>query len=183
MVPGARNKLGGPASKCTVLKKVLATLLGLFGAPNISLPRPLCPFRCAPAQNNFSSVQMGNLWMYGFRFNFFHSKTSLRMFEKQSQQDSTTEFFELTTPLAKWQVFRDVVLLKYSNHKETAKSIKFETVLELFYTCKLRRSTYNCSKSGIFLLKLLFHKNFVLWHQILISPPTSPWESSCRLLA
>jgi len=32
-------------SKCTALKKVLVTLLGLFGAPcSDSVPRELCPF-------------------------------------------------------------------------------------------------------------------------------------------
>jgi len=43
MAPGAKKKFGSPmfelrsfGSKCTVLKKVLATLLGLFGAPSDS---------------------------------------------------------------------------------------------------------------------------------------------------
>jgi len=41
MGPGAKNKIGAPifesrvfGSKCTVLKKKLAILLGLFGAPS-----------------------------------------------------------------------------------------------------------------------------------------------------
>jgi len=32
MAPRARNKFRAPGSKCSVLKKVLATLLGLFSA-------------------------------------------------------------------------------------------------------------------------------------------------------
>jgi len=44
MAPGARSKLGAPCSnlrsfgsKCAVLKKVLVTLLGFFGAPGSDL--------------------------------------------------------------------------------------------------------------------------------------------------
>ena len=44
MAPGARSKFGAPCSnlrsfgsKCTLLKKVLVTLLGLFGVPRIGL--------------------------------------------------------------------------------------------------------------------------------------------------
>jgi len=47
MAPGARNKFGAPCSnprsfgsKCTALKKVLATLLGLFGALRSHLASP-----------------------------------------------------------------------------------------------------------------------------------------------
>ena len=51
MGPGARNKFGAPMfepnlrsfeSKCTVLKKVLGTLLIFFGVPSDSAPRALC---------------------------------------------------------------------------------------------------------------------------------------------
>jgi len=51
MAPGTRRKFGAPmfepevfGSKSTVLKKVLATLLGLFGAPAVIWH----PGNCAP---------------------------------------------------------------------------------------------------------------------------------------
>jgi len=63
MAPGERGKFGGPSSKlryfgsnCIVLKKVLVTMLGLFGAPavirhshNDLAPGELCPPGYAPA--------------------------------------------------------------------------------------------------------------------------------------
>jgi len=41
MVPGTRNKFVAPGSKRTALKKVLATLLGLYGARSDSAPRDI----------------------------------------------------------------------------------------------------------------------------------------------
>ena len=56
MAPGARSKFGAPMfefevvrSKCTVLKKVLVTFLGLFSAPRSdSAPGELCPLSLRP---------------------------------------------------------------------------------------------------------------------------------------
>jgi len=69
MAPGARSKFGAPmfepevfGSKCTVLRKVLVTLLGLFGAPHSdSAPGELCsPYlpRYAPVYNILSCLEV-----------------------------------------------------------------------------------------------------------------------------
>jgi len=63
MVPGARNKFGAPMfepkvfwGKCAIVKKVLATLLGLVGSPSDLEPKALCTI-CLPFVTPLNCLQ------------------------------------------------------------------------------------------------------------------------------
>jgi len=125
--PGQEASLAPPCSnlrffgsKCTALKKVFVTLLGVFGAPSDSEPGALCPF-CSPCMQHVINISTFHGKVYLFHRDI--KQTARELWIIQAKVCCTWQFFvyfmmwlcndnisnykiALSTPIFRWRCYK-----------------------------------------------------------------------------